>query len=569
MGNAESLEVFMWITQKNLLGLHFVYEEHSSDSPIDIDDATELENVDLLGDDDSQYEDGELRESVLNSCGEDEVEEVETEHVDYGSDCREAESFEAESEFCSQSVLAYEACDQCLVSELVMRCLISMHSAKYTWRASSTEQQVYKIWKSYFSRAMTSEMRRIRNAAKSRSAPPPTWMRREIFEGLWDIWEARKFKDLQECNRKNRHSDRDGQGVVKSTSGTISIHHHAHRMASGGPKNGRCYGFGETVLVIASCGISSVLQRWSRFRDSFLSSSAQVGHQCQDHHTPFVMLVLQRGQRHIPPPAAESPSALTSKRLSISLAPVFSTRGRNSKLLTRFRAQSEEASGTNELSPRRPLSPFSRSSSSPTLMESLELRSSMAGSFAGGRGRNNELSIRFWAQSEEASGTNALSPRMPLSPFSRSSSSPTPVESLELRSSMAVSFAVGKLCSSRLIKTEYFLCPCMLLSKLCSVTKRKSSIIPSNLSVHKNVIRTKNSIRKRVQMQPSKQNQPRIYQILLIHSKPKAKPTLVPFDVCKPRLVYPLVSNGSRGFGISSVDFVLRDAFGLFSESNF
>ncbi|KAK8958431.1 hypothetical protein KSP40_PGU007114 [Platanthera guangdongensis] len=78
---------------------------------------------------------------------------------------------------------------------------------------------------------MASEMRRIRNAAKSRSAPPLTWMRREIFEGLWDIWEARKFKDLQECNRKNTLSDRDGQGVVKSTSGTISIHHHAHRMA--------------------------------------------------------------------------------------------------------------------------------------------------------------------------------------------------------------------------------------------------------------------------------------------------------------------------------------------------
>ncbi|KAK8943063.1 hypothetical protein KSP39_PZI009674 [Platanthera zijinensis] len=64
---------------------------------------------------------------------------------------------------------------------------------------------------------MASEMRRIRNAAKSRSAPPPTWMRREIFEGLWDIWEACKFKDLQESNRKNRLSDRGGQGVVKST----------------------------------------------------------------------------------------------------------------------------------------------------------------------------------------------------------------------------------------------------------------------------------------------------------------------------------------------------------------
>ncbi|KAK8944856.1 hypothetical protein KSP39_PZI007661 [Platanthera zijinensis] len=98
-------------SEKNSLELHFDYEEHSSDSPIDIDHAAGLEKVDLLGDDDSQYEDGELRESVLNSCGEDEVEEVETEHVDYGSDCREAESFEAESEFCSQSDLAVGTTD--------------------------------------------------------------------------------------------------------------------------------------------------------------------------------------------------------------------------------------------------------------------------------------------------------------------------------------------------------------------------------------------------------------------------------------------------------------------------
>ncbi|KAK8953507.1 Serine carboxypeptidase-like 20 [Platanthera guangdongensis] len=58
-------------------------------------------------------------------------------------------------------------------------------------------------------------------------------------------------------------------------------------------------------------------------------------------------------------------------------------------------------------------------------------------------GQNSELSIRFRAQSEEASGTNELSPRRPLSPFSRSSSSPTPVESLELSSSMAGSFSRG------------------------------------------------------------------------------------------------------------------------------
>ncbi|KAK8942422.1 hypothetical protein KSP39_PZI009489 [Platanthera zijinensis] len=63
-------------SEKNSLELHFDYEEHSSDSTIDTDRAIGLEKVDLLGDDDSQYEDGELRESILNSCGEDEAEHV-------------------------------------------------------------------------------------------------------------------------------------------------------------------------------------------------------------------------------------------------------------------------------------------------------------------------------------------------------------------------------------------------------------------------------------------------------------------------------------------------------------
>ncbi|KAK8958707.1 hypothetical protein KSP40_PGU013653 [Platanthera guangdongensis] len=101
---------------------------------------------------------------------------------------------------------------------------------KFTWRAPTTEQQIYKIWKSYFSRIMTSEMRRIRRVTKSKSAPPPTWMRKEIFEELWNIWVADKYKDLQANNRRNRMSDRDGLGVVKSTAGSISIQHHAFRM---------------------------------------------------------------------------------------------------------------------------------------------------------------------------------------------------------------------------------------------------------------------------------------------------------------------------------------------------
>ncbi|KAK8966997.1 hypothetical protein KSP40_PGU006208 [Platanthera guangdongensis] len=73
-------------------------------------------------------------------------------------------------------------------------------------------------------------MRRIRRVTKSKSAPPPTWMRKEIFEELWNIWVADKYKDLQANNRRNRMSDRDGLGVVKSTAGSISIRHHAFRM---------------------------------------------------------------------------------------------------------------------------------------------------------------------------------------------------------------------------------------------------------------------------------------------------------------------------------------------------
>lgn len=79
---------------------------------------------------------------------------------------------------------------------------------------------------------MTLEMRRIRRTAKPRYGNPPTWMKKEIFDGLWDIWDASKFKDRQTSNRRNRLSDRDGLGVVKSSGGTISIPHHARRMVS-------------------------------------------------------------------------------------------------------------------------------------------------------------------------------------------------------------------------------------------------------------------------------------------------------------------------------------------------
>ncbi|KAG0447090.1 hypothetical protein HPP92_028536 [Vanilla planifolia] len=75
---------------------YFCSEYHSDASPVDADPITGLEMVEFLGDNHSQYEDGELRESICNSWGEDGAEEVDAEHVDYGSDYRETEFFEAE-----------------------------------------------------------------------------------------------------------------------------------------------------------------------------------------------------------------------------------------------------------------------------------------------------------------------------------------------------------------------------------------------------------------------------------------------------------------------------------------
>ncbi|KAG8386778.1 hypothetical protein BUALT_Bualt03G0184300 [Buddleja alternifolia] len=164
------------------------------------------------------------------------------------------------------------------IPEDVKRNLFGKFKDKFTWRDPWTEAQVYKIWKSYCSRSFSAEMMRLRK--KSRSATPPDYMRSDIWEDLWDIWESPKFKKLQENNRKNRVSDRDGMGVALSSAGTISIAHHAQRMetymklkeshsqscgdavlspqgsstfipeawakALGGAKNGRCYGFGKS-----------------------------------------------------------------------------------------------------------------------------------------------------------------------------------------------------------------------------------------------------------------------------------------------------------------------------------
>ncbi|KAG8368846.1 hypothetical protein BUALT_Bualt15G0089200 [Buddleja alternifolia] len=117
------------------------------------------------------------------------------------------------------------------VPEHVKEKLFERFKTKFTWRDPWSEWTVYKIFKSYCSRSFSSEMLRLRTEKKSRSAPPPDYMRQDIWEALWDIWETPKFKKLGEKCRRNRLSDRDGLGVAKSTAGTISIAHHARRMA--------------------------------------------------------------------------------------------------------------------------------------------------------------------------------------------------------------------------------------------------------------------------------------------------------------------------------------------------
>ncbi|KAG8379137.1 hypothetical protein BUALT_Bualt07G0056900 [Buddleja alternifolia] len=117
------------------------------------------------------------------------------------------------------------------IPDRVKNDLFDRFKGKFTWRDPWTEEQVNKIWKSYFSRRMTAHMSELRIKAQLRVAPPPRWMRQEIWEGLWNIWETPKFKSLQVRYRQNRLSDRNGLGTVKSTSGSISIPHHAIRMA--------------------------------------------------------------------------------------------------------------------------------------------------------------------------------------------------------------------------------------------------------------------------------------------------------------------------------------------------
>ncbi|RRT79907.1 hypothetical protein B296_00001860 [Ensete ventricosum] len=76
-----------------------VHNSDSDASHLDACQANGMEKVDFLVGEDSQFEDGEFRESVLHSWGEDGAEERDSAHSDYGSDNRENPVLEAVSCF--------------------------------------------------------------------------------------------------------------------------------------------------------------------------------------------------------------------------------------------------------------------------------------------------------------------------------------------------------------------------------------------------------------------------------------------------------------------------------------
>ncbi|KAJ0974446.1 hypothetical protein J5N97_016411 [Dioscorea zingiberensis] len=91
--NTICLDIDVNCTDNVVLENHVDLKYDPDASQTDDEHAVGIEKVDVPGDDASPYEDGEFRESVLNSWGAD----GETENVDYGSDHRENDIFEAAS----------------------------------------------------------------------------------------------------------------------------------------------------------------------------------------------------------------------------------------------------------------------------------------------------------------------------------------------------------------------------------------------------------------------------------------------------------------------------------------
>lgn len=96
---------------ENALDDHFDCDYYSDASQNE--QAIEMEKVEQLGDDESQYEDGEFRESFVHSWEMDGCDEGEAEHVDYGSDNREIDGFEAASDYPASNISSHIGSFEC------------------------------------------------------------------------------------------------------------------------------------------------------------------------------------------------------------------------------------------------------------------------------------------------------------------------------------------------------------------------------------------------------------------------------------------------------------------------
>ncbi|XXG43496.1 hypothetical protein AAC387_Pa01g3521 [Persea americana] len=127
IGGSVSLKVCQSNEDDLVYGFGEVAIEDSFNSDYDSDDvslndnAASAEKVSLLcqADDDYQYEDGEFREPVIHSWGEDEGEEREAERVDYGSDNIDTDPFEPSAD---HGVVDHDECKEETLSEASRFC---------------------------------------------------------------------------------------------------------------------------------------------------------------------------------------------------------------------------------------------------------------------------------------------------------------------------------------------------------------------------------------------------------------------------------------------------------------
>ncbi|MQL78575.1 hypothetical protein Taro_010997 [Colocasia esculenta] len=95
---------------ENALDDHFDCDYYSDASQNE--QASGMEKIEQQGDDESQYEDGEFRESFVRSWEMDGCDDGEAEHVDYGSDNREVDGFETASDYLTSNIPSHSGNSQ-------------------------------------------------------------------------------------------------------------------------------------------------------------------------------------------------------------------------------------------------------------------------------------------------------------------------------------------------------------------------------------------------------------------------------------------------------------------------